>query len=110
MVAPRYGPRGMMVTLCSGSVSRQDHVEEGVAGLVPGGGGLFLVVHGQAAALAAPADLVAGLFEFSSSVDGLEAAAGGEQGGFVDEVGQFGAGEAGRAAGDVARDRRRRRV
>ncbi len=75
--------------------------DDGVAGLVAGGHPLFLVVEDARAALAAPADLVAGFFEILF-VDGLGAAAGGEQGALVHEVGEVGAGEAGGAAGDVA--------
>ena len=53
-------------------------------------------------ALGAHHDLVLGLLELLHRDQAL-AAAGGEQRGFVDEVGEVGAGEAGRAAGDDAR-------
>ena len=57
-------------------------VDQGVAGLVPGGELLILIGHGHAAAFAAPTNLVAGLFQFGHA-DGLLAGAGGEQRGFI---------------------------
>ena len=74
---------------------------KGVAGFVAGGELLFFGVEYAGAAFAAPADFVAGFFEVFF-LDGGGAAAGGEEGGFVHEVGEVGAGEAGGAAGDVA--------
>ncbi len=55
--------------------------------------------HRQAAAFAAPADLVAGLFEFDHA-DGFLVGAGGQQRGLVQQVGQLGAGITRGAAGD----------
>ncbi len=80
---------------------RQQDVEERVAGLVVGGRLLFLLGHGHAAALAAPAHLVAGFLELGLR-DFVLVALGGEERGFVDDVGQFRAGVTGRAAGDEA--------
>ena len=79
-------------------VFEQD-VDERVACLVPGGVAFLFVGHGEAAALAAPADLVARFLEFFHR-HGLLVLAGGEQGGLVQEVSQFGTGEAGRATRD----------
>ena len=70
-------------------ISMLEHLnEDRVTGFMIGGVELFLVGKRQAAALAAPADLVTGLFEFGSA-DALQVAAGGEESGFVDDVGQF---------------------
>ncbi len=101
MVEPREGPRGMIVTLWSGSVFFEQHEEDGVAGLVIGGLLLVLLGNGEAAAFLAPAHLVAGFLELGEG-DGLEPLARGEEGGLVDDVGEFGARVAGGAAGDQA--------
>ena len=77
----------------------EEFEEQGVAGLVVGGDFFFFLADGHAAAFLAPADFVAGFLEFAGG-DGFESFAGGEEGGLVDHVGQFGAGVAGGAAGD----------
>ena len=56
-------------------------------------------VNRQAAAFTPPADLVAGFFQFGLR-NLLQTLAGGQQGGFIDQVGQLGTGKAGRAAGN----------
>ena len=81
-----------MVTLCSGCVCVEHHVDQRMAGFVPGGKFLILIGHRQAAAFAAPAHLVARFFEFGHA-DGLLVGPGGQQRGFVEQVGQFGAGD-----------------
>ena len=70
-----------------------------VAGLVVGGGELLLLGHGHRAALGAHHDLVLGVLELGLRDEALVAARG-QQGRLVDEVGEVGAGEAGRAARD----------
>jgi hypothetical protein len=73
--------------------------DDGVAGLVVGGQRLLGLAHRHRAALGAHQDLVARLVEvLHAHVLGVLAR--GEQRRLVDEVGQVGAGEAGRAAGD----------
>ena len=88
-----------MVTLCRGWVWVEADVDQGVAGFVPGGAFLVFLGHGHAAAFAAHADLDAGFLQFDHA-DGFFAHARGQQGGFVQKVGQIGAGIAGGAAGD----------
>ena len=75
------------------------HGAQRVAGLVIGGHALFGFRHHERAALGAHHHLVLGELELVHRDDAL-AHAGGEQRRFVDEVGEIGAGEAGRAAGD----------
>ena len=77
-----------------------------MAGFVVGGQAFFLLVEHAAAPLAPPPDLVAGLFKVPV-FNGVLILARGEQGGFVDEVCQVGAGEAGRAAGNASEVDRR---
>ncbi|GJD94933.1 hypothetical protein OCOJLMKI_2140 [Methylobacterium iners] len=67
--------------------------------LVVGGEPLLVLGHHEGAPLGAHHDLVLGVLELVHRHDPL-AAARGEQGRFVDEVHQVGAGEARRAAGD----------
>ena len=76
--------------------------DDGVARLVIGGHPLLVLGHDHGLALGAHHHLVLGLLELLHRDQAL-AAAGGEQGGFVDEVGEVGAGEARRAARDDAR-------
>ena len=76
--------------------------DDGVAGLVIGGHPLLVLGHHHRLALGAHHDLVLGFLELAHRDEAL-AAAGGEQRGFVDEVGEIGAGEAGRAARNDAR-------
>ena len=76
-----------------------DFQKNGVAGLVNGGGFLFLFGNRHAAALFAPADFVAGFFEVLGG-DGFGSAAGGHQSGFIDHIGQLGTRIAGGATGD----------
>ena len=78
----------------------QHFVQYGVAGLMIGGVLLFLVGEREAATLAAPADFVAGFFEFGRA-DALQVSASGEEGGLIDDVCEFRAGETGRAARDL---------
>ena len=85
--------------LVQGIGVRQQAAEEGVASLVIGGVFLFLVAHGERAALAAPADLVARVFQLETR-DRLEPLAGGEERGLIHHIGEFRAAVAGRAAGD----------
>ena len=72
-----------------------------MAGLVPGGDFLVLVGHGHAAALAAPAHLVAGFLELGHA-DGFLVGASGQQRGLVEQVGQFRPGKPGRPPGNDA--------
>ena len=74
--------------------------DQGMAGLVIGDALLFLGVHDAALAFQADGAAFDGLVEVDH-VDGVLAAAGGHQGGLVDEVGQVGADRAGRQSGDV---------
>ena len=60
----------------------EQDIDQRVAGLVPCGDFLVLVGHGHAAALAAPAHLVAGLLELGH-VDGLLVGARRQQRGLV---------------------------
>ncbi len=80
-----------------------------VAGLVVGGQLLLVLGHHHRAPLGAHHDLVLGLFELGHS-DRALAAAGRHQRRLVDEIGEVGAGEAGRAARDHLRDRHPRRA
>ena len=89
----------MMVTLCSGSVCWKQFEQQRVTGFVIGGVRLFLFAQRHAAAFLAPADFVARFFELVER-DSLQAAARGEQRGFVDHVRQLRAGVTGRAARD----------
>jgi hypothetical protein len=73
--------------------------DHGVAGLVVGGVAALLLGHDHRAALGAHHDLVLGALEVVH-VDQALVAARGEQRRLVDQVGQVGAGEARRAAGD----------
>src|SRR5690554_2988712 len=75
---------------------------DGVAGFVVGSVELFLVGHDHGFALGAHHDLVLGHLEFVH-LDQALAGAGGEQGRLVHQVGQVGAGEAGRTTGDGRR-------
>ena len=77
----------------------EDHVDQRMAGFVPGSALFVFVGHGQAAALAAPANFVAGFFQFGHG-DGLLARPGSEQRGFVQQVGQLRARITGGAPGD----------
>jgi hypothetical protein len=85
----------------------EDGLHERVPGLVVGRQLLLLVVH-QAAAFAAELHLLARIIDVDH-LDLLLVAAGGEQRGLVQQIGQFGAGKTGRAAGDDLRGRRSRR-
>ena len=90
----------MIVTLCSGSASRQQRRHHGVAGLVIGAGDPLVLGHRQRLALDAHQHLVARRVEIDAATM-VPAAAHREQRRLVDQVGQVGAGEAGRAAGDL---------
>ncbi|MNL14145.1 hypothetical protein D3C87_1350750 [compost metagenome] len=70
-----------------------------MAAFVIGGQALLFLVHGHGLALGAHHDLVLGVLEVAVR-DHAPVLAGGHQGGFVDQVGQVGAREAGRAARD----------
>ena len=91
-------PRGMIVTLCSGIGVGQQHRDQRVAGLVDGGDPLLFVADDPRPALGAHEDLVLGDLEVDHG-HGLLVLAGGDQRRLVDQVGEIGAGEAGRAAG-----------
>ena len=69
-------------------------------GLVVGGDGLLVVVH-DAGALLRPGDDAVDRLVQGAVVDELRVGAGGEEGGFVEDVGEVGAGEAGGALGDL---------
>ena len=69
---------------------------------MPSSAGLFLIGHGEAAPLTAPADLVTGFFHLVEG-HGRQPAAGSEQRGLVDQVRQLGTGETGRATGDLGK-------
>ena len=72
---------------------------ERVTGLMPSGEFLFLIGHGQTAALTTPTHLVACLFQLAHG-DGLLVRTRGRKRRLIEQVGQFGAGIAGRAASD----------
>ena len=74
---------------------------DGVPGLVHGGVVFLFVRDLQRAALAPPAHFFARFLEIVLRDDG-GVLAGGDEGGLVDEVGEFGAGEAGGGSGDGA--------
>ena len=74
--------------------------DQGVAALVVGGDQLLLLAHQARTTLRAGDDAVDGLVEGRVG-DQLLVAAGGEQRGLVEHVGQVGTGEAGRTAGDA---------
>ena len=85
--------------LVQGIVARHQHVDQRVAALVIGGGQLLLLGHDHGAPLRAHHHLVLGVLEFLLRHEALVAPRG-QQRRLVDEVGEIGAGEAGRAAGD----------
>ena len=76
---------------------REEQLEEGVPGLVPGRGLVFAARVARRLALAAPEHLVARLLE-DRMRNRLEALARGEERGLVDDVREVGAGVAARAA------------
>ena len=85
--------------LVHGHVAVIEHgLHEGMARLVVGGQLLLLVIH-QAAALATELHLLARIIDVDH-LDLFLVAAAGEQGGLIQEIGQLGPGQAGRAAGD----------
>ena len=87
---------------------RQHVADDRVAALVVGDALLLLGAHHPGLALRSGDDPVDGLFHLAHR-DLLVAVAGGEQGGLVHQVGQVGAGEAGRSTGqDVEIDADRR--
>ena len=96
---PSARPRGMMVALWIGSEAGEQVGHHGVAGLVVGGQPLLVLGHDHRAPLGAHHHLVLGRLEVDHGHHAL-AGARGEQGRLVDDVGEVGAGEAGRAAGD----------
>ena len=79
----------------------EQHVDDRVAGLVPGGDFFVLVGHREAAAFAAPAYLVAGLLQLSHA-DGFFVRTGRQQRRLVEQVGQLGTGKTGCTPGDHA--------
>ncbi len=79
----------------------QQLADQGVAGLVVGRVAALFLGHDHALALGAHEDLVLGLLEVLH-LDHARVAAGGHQGGLVAQVGEVGAGHAGRAARDDA--------
>ena len=85
--------------LVHGDARRHVHADDGVARLVERGQALFFLAHRHRLALGAHHHLVLGVFELGHGDDAL-VAPGGQQGRLVDEVGEIGAREAGRAAGD----------
>ena len=102
MTMPSARPRGMIVALWIGSEPGDVQRHERMAAFVIGGELLLLVGHGERAALRAHHHLVLGVFEFAHRHDAL-AAARRKQRRLVDEIGEIGAREAGRAARDHAR-------
>ena len=101
MTMPSARPRGMMVALCTGSDAGMMQRHQRVPALVIGGQRLLLLGHHHGAALGAHHDLVLGVLELELGHQALGAARG-EQRRLVDQIGEIGAGEAGRAAGDDA--------
>ena len=91
-------PRGMIVTLCTGSAPGQELRDERVAGLVVGRVAALLEADDHAAALGAHHDLVLRDLEVEHH-DLLVAVARREERRFVHEVFEVGAGETRRAAG-----------
>ena len=92
-MTPSARPRGMIVTLCSGSCAFGIEHAQRVAGLVIGGQLLLVLGHHHRAPLGAHHDLVLGLLELAHR-DRALAAARRHQRRLVDEVGEIGAGEA----------------
>ena len=76
-----------------------EFAEERVTGFMVSGVFFFFVAHGHAPAFATPADFIAGFFELVVG-DGFQATSGGDEGGFVDDIGEFGARESWGASGD----------
>ena len=92
----------MIVTLLHRVALGQDALHDGVAALVDGDDPLLRVGDDAALALRAGDDPLQGLVELRHA-DDLAVAPRGQDGGLVHEVGQVGAGEAGRLAGQVLR-------
>ena len=99
MTMPSARPRGMIVALCTGSVALTLSASDRVAAFVIGGQHLLFLGHDERLALGAHHHLVLGVLELGLRDHALVAARR-HQGRFVDEVGEVGAGEAGRAARD----------
>ena len=98
-VQPSARPRATIDTLWIGSVSGEHVADQGVAGLVVGDDALLLVGHDPGLALGAGDAPGRWRSSIAAIVMSLAAAAGREQRRLVHEVGEVGAGEAGRAAG-----------
>ncbi len=92
MVTPSAMPRGMMVTLCSGSALRRQSRHQRVAGLVIRGVLLFFVAEDQALALGAHDHFVFGELEIELR-DDFAILAGRHQRRLIHQVGQIRAGE-----------------
>ena len=92
MVKPSAIPRGMIVTLCSGSAFGSQSRDQRVAGFMIRGVLLFVIADDQALAFHAHHHLVFGELEIELR-DDFAILAGGHQRGFIHQVGQIGAGE-----------------
>jgi hypothetical protein len=106
MVTPSARPRGNDRDLVQRIGPWDVQGDESVARFVVGRELLLFVGHRHRTALGAHQHLVLGVFEVGHGDEAL-ADAGRTQRRLVDEVGEIGAGEAGRAARQHARDRRR---
>ena len=99
----------MIETLWTGSVFGQAVGHQGVAAFVIGDALLFVLVDDPLLLFQAGGDALDPFVELVHA-DGRFALAGGQQRRFVDQVGQIGADEARRDAGDVLQLHRRRRA
>ena len=95
-------PRGMIEILCTGSEPGKRHRDERVPHLVIGDGAPLLLVQ-QAVLLLQPGDDALDAFVEVLQCHLGGAAARGEQRRLVHQVGELGAGEAGRERGDLLR-------
>ena len=87
----------------------EQDIHEGVTGFVPRRRAFFIVGHRHAAAFAAPADFVAGLFKLELA-DAFLVCARRKQRRFVQKIGEFRAGITGRAARDDGQIHSRREL
>ena len=99
-MTPSALPRGMMLTLYTGSCSGIRRPDDRVPRLVIGRVALFVFGHDHGFALGAHHDLVLGQFELGHA-DRAHVGARREQRRLIDQVGQVRAGEAGGATGNL---------
>ena len=93
-VTPSAGPRGMIVTLCTGSWSVDELADQRVAGLVPRRCVRFSSSLMTIERRSVPMRTLSLAISKSAIADGVLVLTGGEERGLVDEVLEVGAGEA----------------